>query len=236
MVGVLLALGGEQIVEQVRWRQKVAETTNQLNAEVHSNVRSAYSWLSVHGCLDDQLNLIDREVRAARATSVIKPVGSYTPPLEVFLNDAWLNARSLQVADHIKPSAMRNYVILYFFPPELQTDVVQLHQLAAELQPLTTGEEDVSPAEAGEYQRLIGKIRELQDRTELGETLLIKDGERLGVRLSSREKTDLVNQARSWAGPCVSPPNLDRQFAPGDVAQKKGGAPQDAGKIRTISP
>lgn len=216
VVGVLLALGGEQLVEQIRWHQKVADTTKQLNAEVHSNTRSAYRWLTVHPCLDMQLNAIDADVRASRHSKVISPVVAYTPPLELFLNDAWLNARSLQVADHIKPNAMRNYAILYFFPFELQTDVVQLHQFAAELQPLTKGEDDVSSAEAGEYQRLIGKIRELQDRTELAETLLLKDGERLGARLSAQEKRQLLQDSRAWAGACASAPDLDRQFARGD--------------------
>ena len=221
VVGVLIALGGEQVVVEVQWRQKVADTTKQLNDEVHSNARSAYRWLSVHQCLDAQLNSIDDAVGAARASRTIVPVAAYTPPLEVFLNDAWLNARSLQVADHIKSKAMRNYAILYFLPPELQTDVVQLHQLAAELQPLTKGEEEVTSAEAGDYQRVIGKIRELQDRTELGETLLLKDGERLGVRLSNGEKKGLVREARTWAGPCASAPDLDRKFAPGDQTIKK---------------
>lgn len=213
VVGVLLALGSEQIVEQIRWHQKVADTTRQLDAEVHANARSAYRWLTLHPCLNQQLDAIEADVRASRHSGVITSVTAYSPPLEVFQNDAWTNARSLQVADHIKQKAMRNYAILYFFPPELQNDVVQLHQLAAELAPLTKGEGDVSSAEAGEYQRLIGEIRELQERTERSETLLLKDGERLGARLSEHEKQQLLQESRSWAGACASAPNLERQFA-----------------------
>lgn len=216
VVGVLLALGGEQFVEQIRWHQKVADTTKQLNAEVHANARSAYRWLTVHPCLNLQLDAIAADVQASRHSNVITPVAAYTPPLEVFSNDAWLNARSLQVAEHIKPNAMRNYTILYFFPPALQAEVVELHQLAAELQPVIKGEDDVSSAEAGEYQRLIGKIRELQNRTEMAETQLLKDGERLGVHLSAQEKKQLLQHSRAWAGACASDPNLDRQFAAGD--------------------
>jgi hypothetical protein len=216
VVGVLLALGGEQLVEQIRWHNKVADTTRQLDAEVHANARSAYRWLTVHPCLNLQLDAIAADVRASRHSKVISPVVAYMPPLEVFSNDAWLNARSLHVADHIRPNAMRNYTILYFFPPELQADVVQLHQLAAELQPLTTGEDDVSSAEAGEYQRLIGKIRELQDRTELAETLLLKDGERLGAHLSAQEKRQLLQGSRASAGACATAPDLDRQVATGE--------------------
>ncbi|MEO7276874.1 MAG: hypothetical protein ABIW33_02490, partial [Sphingomicrobium sp.] len=179
VLGVLLALGSEHIVEQIRWHQKASDTTKQLDGEVHSNEVSAYRWLTVHGCLRGQLDAIGTDVRRARHSHLLAPVSEYTPPLEVFLTDAWNNARSLDVADHISPQAMRRYAVLYFFPPQLQIDVVQLHQLAAELDPLIQGEDEVSSAEAGEYQRLLGRIRELQGRIELAETVLLKDGERL---------------------------------------------------------
>ena len=213
VVGVLLALGGEQIVNQIRWHKKTAVTMSQLDAEVHSNALTSYRWLTVHPCLDQQLAAIESDVRKSRDSHVLAPVTAYTPPLDVFLTDSWNNARSLDVADHIKPQAMRNYTVLYFFPPQLQTEVVQLHQLAAELEPLESGEDEVSSAEAGEYQRLIGRVRELQERIELAQTVLLKDGERLGVRLSPVEREQVLRHSRARHGTCVAAPNLNRQFA-----------------------
>ncbi|MEO7278059.1 MAG: hypothetical protein ABIW33_08555, partial [Sphingomicrobium sp.] len=68
------------------------------------------------------------------------------------------------------------------------------------------GEDEVSSAEAGEYQRLLGRIRELQGRIELAETVLLKDGERLGIRLSPGEKRELLKQSRARFGSCASEP------------------------------
>ncbi|HEX4738719.1 MAG TPA: hypothetical protein VH331_14270 [Allosphingosinicella sp.] len=215
VIGVLIALGAEQLIEAVHWREKVAETKEQLNGELHDDARSAYTWLAVHRCLEGQLDAAEAAVGNARETGEIPPLPAYTPPLALFTSDAWLDARSLQVADHIGPEAMRDYARLYFFPRELELNIVQLHQLAAELQPLTHGLHHVSSEEAGAYQRLIGKIRELQDRTAYAETLLLKRSP-APVRLSGAEMQEAVLAARSWAGACAGRVDLNWRPAPGD--------------------
>lgn len=201
VIGVLIALTAEQVIETIRWHEKVAETKQQLNAELHDDARSAYTWLTVHRCLDDRLDAVEAAVHHARETGEISPVPAYTPPLVLFTSDAWLNARSLQVADHIGPKAMRDYARLYFFPRELELDIVQLRQLAAQLQPLVHGLHHVSSQEAGAYERLIGQVRELQERTAYAETLLLQLGPP-PVQLSESEMREAVLKG-SGKGACA---------------------------------
>jgi len=155
------------------------------------------------------LDAADQAVGQARDTGQVAPTRAYDPPLQLFTSDAWLNARSLEVADRMGPSAMRTYSRLYFFPSELQGNIVQLHQLASELKPLTYGLRHVAPEEAGAYQRSIARIRELQHRTEYAELLLLQRGREAGIRLSRQEMESAVVRFRSIYGPCVSPPDID---------------------------
>ena len=71
----------------------------------------------------------------------------------------------------------------------------------------------ISHDEIGAYQRQSGRVHELLDRVELGETLLLRDS---GIELSGAEKKQMLENDRTWAGQCAAPPDLRRKFARGD--------------------
>jgi hypothetical protein len=208
VLGVLIALAAEQAIETLRWHEKVERTKDLLDSELHDDALSAYGWLATGPCLDQQLNAAELAVGAGRSSGAIAATAPYSPELDVFTSDSWVNARSLEVTDHMSPEAIRTYSRLFFFPTELQSDIVQLHQLAAELRPLAPGVRNVSSQEAGEYQRLIAKTRELQDRTELAQKILIILAGRAQVRLSGKEMKEAVAERKTLHDACTGPPDL----------------------------
>lgn len=214
VLGVLIALAAEQAIETMRWHEKIDRTKDLLDSELHDDALSAYGWLATGHCLDQQLNAADSAVGAGRSSGTIAATAPYSPELDVFTSDAWVNARSLEVTDHMSPEAIRSYSRLFFFPTELQSNIVQLHQLAAELRPLAAGVRNVSSQEAGEYQRLIAKARELQDRTELAQKILIIRAARAKIQLSAKEMKQAVVDRQALDGACAAPPDLGLQ--PGD--------------------
>ncbi|HEV2595550.1 MAG TPA: hypothetical protein VGU01_10165 [Sphingomicrobium sp.] len=214
VLGVLIALAAEQAIETTRWHEKVERTKDLLDSELHDDALSAYGWLATGRCLDQQLNAAESAVAAARSSGAITATAPYRPELDVFTSDAWVNARSLEVTDHMSPETIRTYSRLFFFPTELQSNIVQLHQLAAELQPVATGVRNVSSGEAGEYQRLIAEARELQNRTELAQKILIIRATRAQIRLSAKEMKQAVVDRKAVHGACAGSPDLSLQ--PGD--------------------
>ena len=216
VIGVLIALGAEQLIERMQWRDKVQETTVQLNAELHRDAVSAYDWLVVAPCVDGQLHAIDAALASARQTHRLQPTAAFTPPLEIFTEDTWLNARALQVADHLSPQQVQEYSSLFFLPRDLGGSVVELHNEGAELRSLSPGYSPISSEEVSAYQRQAGRVHELLDRVELGETLLLERLSSRGIRPSGKEMDHALESGRKWAGRCVSPPDLQRKFAPGD--------------------
>jgi hypothetical protein len=215
VIGVLIALGAEQLIERLQWRDKVHETTFQLDAELHRDAVNAYDWLVVAPCVDRQLQAIDAALASARQTRRLRPTQAFTPPLEIFTEDTWLNARALQVADHLSPQQVQEYSSLFFLPSDLQGSVIELHKEGAELRSLSSGYAPISPEEVSAYQRQAGQVHELLDRVELGETLLLKELNAQGIRPSAEEMKYALERSK-WAGQCVSPPDLQRKFAPGD--------------------
>jgi len=184
VVGVLTALGAEQVVENVHWARRVAETHAQLNAELSADAESGLTWLSRAPCRDAELAALREGLAEARRTGVFRaPVQRYAPSLVVFRTDAWLNARSLQVSDHISPREVADYSGVYFFADELRGNITTLHSLAGELEPLGRDLDHVTPSEADDFAVRIGRMQELQTRTALAITLLIAGSDKLGAAI-----------------------------------------------------
>ena len=217
VVGVLIALAAEQLVERWQWQNKVADTTDQLDAELHRDAVSAYDWLVVAPCVDQQLKAIDAALVSARQTGQLQPTPALTPPLDVFTEDAWLNARALQVADHLPPEKVTRYSQLFFLPHDLGGSVPELHKEAAELDPVSKGFSRISTDEIGAYQRQAGRVHELVDRVELGDTLLLAELGNEGIKPTAAEMDGKLKADRSWAGACARRPDPQRQFSPGDL-------------------
>ncbi len=215
VIGVLIALGGEQLVERWHWQQKVAETIEDLDGELRRNAVNAYDWLTIAPCVDARLAAIDAALTAARQTGRITPTAPLNPPLVVMLEDTWLNARALQVTNHLKREQVARYSRLFFYPRQLSISILELHKEAAELRSLNAGISPISSDEVGAYQRQVGRVYELLERVELGETLLLRRLKSHGISLTQGEMDEILATNRAWAGECVAKPNPNRQFTPG---------------------
>lgn len=222
VIGVLLALSAEQLVESLHWRERVHETRMQLEDEIAYNARHGLDWLSTSPCLDQQLAALSQQLWAARGTGRFAGVPQrFSPPLIEFKSDAWLNARSLQVSDHLSSKEVRNFSSFYFFPSELAGDVTMLHAEAADLEPLTRPLDHVTAAEADELLTRVGRATELQSRMETAMIILVSLADRLGAPAPLSEAQQDFAEDRRTYGSCASDP--------GDVLTAlRGGGGEDA--------
>jgi hypothetical protein len=237
VVGVLTALGAEQLVETLHWSHRVGETRVQLNQELGADAGASLTWLINAPCLDAQLSALRQAVAEARHTGTFHaPTQRYAPSLVVFTNDSWLNARSLQVSDHMGPQAVKLYSRAFFFPAELATNVTTLHSLAGELEPLDTDLDHMSPAEAGEWAARIGKLQELQTRTELAMALTIRAADRVHEPIGLEIPKRFAAEQRQLQGSCVADPVTvlsivrDRSLSQRQVFENLRLAPLPAGE------
>ena len=220
VIGVLTALGAEQVVENLHWSQRLAETRGQLREEVSNDVGSGLGWLALGPCIDRQLDALEAAVWSGRSTGTFTPPAQpYGPALFQFKSDAWLNARSLQVSDHLSPAETSSYSSVYFFSTEMRENVVQLHQAAAALAPLRRALDHVTPAEADEILSRIAQARELQSRMHEGAILMIWYANRMNIPVKLTQiREDLADLRRSHGG-CMTDPGAieDILRRPADV-------------------
>jgi hypothetical protein len=107
VVGVLTALGAEQAVEWLHWRERVSEADRAITAELQIDAALASERVALHQCLVRQLTTLETELASDREALHVTPrtvpmLGErvYIPPVRVWLSEAWQRAVADGTANH----------------------------------------------------------------------------------------------------------------------------------------
>lgn len=90
VIGVLIALGAEQVVEAYHWQTKVSEARTQLRHEIGHNLALLDDRISQQPCVNSRINELAVIVTKASASGHLPPLGSigraggYTFPTSVW--------------------------------------------------------------------------------------------------------------------------------------------------------
>jgi hypothetical protein len=131
VLGVLIALGFGQIVEQWHWRQEVGTTRQSIANELVSNANEAAGRLAVEDCLRERIGELAARLKASNGPwngdpMPIAPGARPTPhwdnlsmrrvyavPLTGWSQDAWDAAKSGGVVDHMSHKEIASYSDIY---------------------------------------------------------------------------------------------------------------------------
>ena len=119
VIGVLLALAGAQVIENMRWQWQVQSARQSIANEIASNAAQAAMRLAAEDCLRNRIGELAARLKATsgRWTADPMPIGPnakpsphwedrslglvYEVPLVGWSQDAWDTAKSSGVADHM---------------------------------------------------------------------------------------------------------------------------------------
>ena len=65
VVGVLIALGAEQVVEMIGWRDRASSARQSLRGELADHYEDAVEWRTVEPCIDAQLDRLETGLMAS---------------------------------------------------------------------------------------------------------------------------------------------------------------------------
>lgn len=131
VIGVLIALGAEQAVEQFHWNERAAHARDALREEVEDIYYMSAERIIVTPCLNAQLDRLKADVlkpgqRKARPTS-IAAVGPmiYRHPVRLWSDTTWQSTISEQVSSHLRDAerqAFRNFYASAATARQMNTD------------------------------------------------------------------------------------------------------------------
>jgi hypothetical protein len=131
VLGVLIALGFEQVVEQWRWHSEADSTRQAIANELAASAKQSGERLAMETCLRDRIGELARRLRPSegRWSGDPMPLGPgarltphwdersigrvYAVPLRGWPEDAWDTAKSSGVVDHMSRHEVASYSAVY---------------------------------------------------------------------------------------------------------------------------
>jgi hypothetical protein len=209
VLGVLIALGAQQLVESLNWREKVDAAVSDMNNELGSgDGPEAYERLAIHDCVATHLNGLRALVEHGDRSESRKLIDRFWLPNRTWDSLARDAANTADVAAHMPHQQMLQYRIAYEMIPAMQRiaekelgDLGRFRALPASGGELTS-DEKLSEIAAIEALRLDNDTFERESRFVL---LRMK---MMGLGLSKRFVERRIRTARAHYGDCVTSPRI----------------------------
>ena len=182
VIGVLIALGAEQMVEWVHWRNQVADAQRALDREVAYDLGAVEKRQQEAPCIDRRL----REIRALLAGSTSGLRSGSRPPLgqpQLWRprTDVWQAAVAGQAAEHMPLATRLGYAGLYggfqWFAQKAEDETDAWSVLAELDDPGTLGPEDLASVRQARSRAQVAA-----DKMNANLPRIITAGARLGIK------------------------------------------------------
>lgn len=220
VLGVLIALGFEQLVENWHWRSEVRETDQRLVSEMRLDLANAYERFAIDPCLRprlgelrDQLLMTGDQWPGSTATFANDVYRSgfpsvYRTPKRPWSQAAWRTALSGEALGHFRPSRVQEFSTLHDTLDELNQTQAEEVQAAISLGDLAFSG-PISATDRRANLKTVAKLDELDARMLYLARLLIDEARAGGIRPDPQVSRDHVAQQRNYRGSCVKSPPLD---------------------------
>ena len=209
VLGVLIALGAQQLAENLSWRQKVDAALADMNNELGSgDGPQAYERLVLHDCVAMHLISARAAIEKGDRSGSRKLIDQFWLPNRTWDSLARDAANTADVAAHMPHERMLQYRIAYEMVPATQRlaekelgDLGRFRALPASGGPLT-GEEKLSEIGAIEALKIDNDTFARESR------FLLLRMKMMNLRLSKHFVERRVRAARAHYGDCVSAPRI----------------------------
>ena len=101
VLGVMIALGAEQVMEDIHWHQRLHESDRALELELGESVGQAIVRVDESPCIEQRLDWLADVVDRAAASKLLPPIGRVPPPQYfTWPSGAWQSMVSGDIANH----------------------------------------------------------------------------------------------------------------------------------------
>src|SRR4051812_26434895 len=129
VVGVLIALGAEQVVETLHWRHQTRETVESLQVEIQDSVNAADERFAVDDCLRGQLTALKGAIPGGVAQAHVtipanqrRVIGDlYATPWRAWARGSWDSAVASNALNHLSTDRLSAYAQTYKAIEDLDT-------------------------------------------------------------------------------------------------------------------
>lgn len=114
VIGVLIALGADQVIENLRWREKVESAKKSIDFEINDQLDYSEEVTNFAPCVGPFVNALEASILRHDRAAVAK-LHDTRPPFETrpWRSTAWQSALSTQVSDHLRQDQLDQYALIF---------------------------------------------------------------------------------------------------------------------------
>ena len=219
VIGVLIALGAQQLVESWQWRSDVRDTDQRLREEMAYDLSNAYERFAIDPCLRprlaqlrDQLLVGGSNWPGSRATFAKDIYNSgfpsvYRTPNRPLLSASCKTAQTGEVFGHLITKRVQQFTGLYDEVDNLKQSQTEEVEAASTLGDLAFPG-PISPAERRENLKTVARLDALDALILFEARVLLDDAREAGLAPDLKLSQEGFEQQRYYRGTCVKPPSL----------------------------
>ena len=207
VVGVLIALTAEQMVDSWQWRQKVHAATVDMNDELSDDDGvQAYVQQTISVCLDRRLDALRDAIESGDRVRARQLIDTIWLPTRSYDSEALNAAIAAGVPAHLPADRMHVYRTAYSITPILSRVGEQVGQDLARLRAVPRRGGPISEAERYPMIQAVEALRADNQRLSAGGRVTLRAMELLGLGLHKRPLEVQLQPARAYYGSCLKRP------------------------------
>lgn len=207
VIGVLIALSAEQVVEHFHDRAQLHDAEARMTAELRDDdLPQAFARTLIGQCNEAQLDDIEKAVESGDRTKVAELANAYEPPFRSWDDQAWKMALSSQALSHADADRMIAWSVAYLGMPlgnewtgNEQAAIRQLRARNGGIGPLSVSQQD-------RLFQLIADLRAINKKMTNGSGAMLQFGKRVGVEVTAADTARITAEARRIYGACAADP------------------------------
>jgi hypothetical protein len=214
VLGVLIALGAEQMLENLHWRMEVRETDQRVQKDVVANLTNGEERFAIDPCLRPRLVelrdalLVDRPIwpgsEARFASDVYKSEfpSVYRTPVRPWIETSWHTAENGETLSHFDPARVQQLAPLFDDADALRETQAEEVKTSEDLGDLAF-RGPITAAERRAHLKTVAKLDALDSRILYLVGILRSDAENANITPDPNSVRKAIMQQRAYRGACV---------------------------------
>ena len=209
VLGVLIALGFEQLVDALQWRGRIRRAEAAMRLELaEDNGPQAYGRLLIGGCLNDQIARIRDGAGSAPPEQLRQWAAAYSPPFGTWDSEAWKAVIASDIGSHLGSERLIAWSSPYRMLPFLTDQNERETELVMQLRDVLPSSGELSASDLRSLRHTAGQLLLFNRRFMTASKLLLKRTRGLGAPVPVQLQRELISDARAIYGSCVTVPDL----------------------------
>ena len=182
VIGVLIALGLEQVVENLHWQHEVTQGREHLRDEIAFNERVYGYRVAIAPCVSANLASLKKVVAALRAGERVAPIAEFSSPNNgPIQHEIWNSLGAAQVQVHFPKDELHQYSMFYQYRQDAEYFMDRESRAWRQLHALEGDPNRLSMPELNALWVALGDAAEMTDALGYVVRRQVAIGRRLGI-------------------------------------------------------